>query len=66
MGGSTSKPDESKLPYKSKYINTDSRWNNIKTDKMSVNGPTLASLSSDAKKLIASLNIPTITESQTS
>lgn len=52
--------------YKSKYMNTDSRWNNIKTDKMSVTGATLASLSSDAKKLIASLNIPAITESQTS
>jgi hypothetical protein len=67
MGGSSSKPKEdNNKNYKSKYMNTDSRWNNIKTDKMSVTGATLASLSSDAKKLIASLNIPAITESYTS
>lgn len=64
MGGKPSRPEGNQD--NSKYMNTDSRWKNIKTDKMSVTGATLAGLSSDAKKLIASLNIPAITESHTS
>ena len=50
----------------SKETNTDKRWNNIKTDEISSNIPHLKSLSKDAKKLIASLNIPSMTETQTS
>ena len=41
-------------------------WNNIKTDNMSSSIPNFNGLSYDARKLIASLNIPSITESETS
>lgn len=40
-------------------------WNNIRTENMSSTMPAINSLSKDAKKLIASLNIPAI-ESETS
>ena len=46
--------------------NTDKHWNNIKTDNMSATVPNLNNLSKDAKKLIASLNLPHITETATS
>jgi hypothetical protein len=51
---------------KEKRQNTDTRWNNIKTDNMSATVPNLNNLSKDAKKLIASLNLPHITETATS
>ena len=54
MGSSSSKNTET--------IN----WNNIKTENMSSAIPNFNGLSTDAKKLIASLNIPAITESPTS
>ena len=41
-------------------------WNNIKTENISSTMPNFNGLSNDAKKLIASLNIPSITESETS
>jgi hypothetical protein len=41
-------------------------WNNIKTENISSSVPNFNGLSSDAKKLIASLNIPSITESEAS
>jgi hypothetical protein len=41
-------------------------WNKIKTDNISSSVPNFNGLSNDAKNLIASLNIPEITESQTS
>jgi hypothetical protein len=41
-------------------------WNNIKTENISSTVPNFNGLSNDAKKLIASLNIPSITESETS
>lgn len=41
-------------------------WNGIKTDNISSPMPNFNGLSTDAKKLIASLNIPQITESETS
>ena len=41
-------------------------WNNIKTENISSAVPNFNGLSKDAKKLIASLNIPSITESETS
>ncbi len=41
-------------------------WNNIKTENISSSVPNFNGLSTDAKKLIASLNIPAITESETS
>jgi len=41
-------------------------WNKIKTDNISSSVPNLNGLSKDAQTLIASLNIPQITESQTS
>ena len=41
-------------------------WNNIKTENISSSVPNFNGLSNDAKKLIASLNIPSITESETS
>jgi hypothetical protein len=53
MGSSSSKNTET--------IN----WNNIRTENMSSTMPAINSLSKDAKKLIASLNIPAI-ESETS
>ena len=46
--------------------NTETIWNNIKTENMSASLPGLKNLSKDAQTLIASLNIPEITESQTS
>jgi hypothetical protein len=55
MGTSNSKND-------SETIN----WNNIKTENVSSSMPNLNNLSKEAKQLIASLNIPEITESQTS
>ncbi len=55
MGASNSKND-------SETIN----WNNIKTENVSSSMPNLNSLSKEAKQLIASLNIPEITETQTS
>ncbi len=54
MGNSLSKDSET--------IN----WNKIKTDNVSSSIPNLNGLSKDAQTLIASLNIPQITESQTS
>ena len=47
---------------KSETIN----WNKIKTENVSSSIPNFNGLSSDAQNLIASLNIPQITESQTS
>jgi hypothetical protein len=41
-------------------------WNKIKTENISSSIPNFNGLSNDAKTLIASLNIPEITESQTS
>ena len=41
-------------------------WNKIKTENISSSIPNFNGLSSDAQNLIASLNIPQITESQTS
>jgi hypothetical protein len=41
-------------------------WNNIKTENMSSTLPHFNGLSKEAKTLIASLNIPSITESETS
>lgn len=41
-------------------------WNQIKTENISSSMPNFNGLSNDAKNLIASLNIPEITESQTS
>lgn len=55
MGSTTSKDN-------SETIN----WNNIKTENISSTMPNFNGLSHDAKKLIASLNIPSITESETS
>ncbi len=55
MGASGSKPDTETI-----------NWNNIKTENMSSSIPNFNGLSNDAKKLIASLNIPAITESPTS
>ncbi len=55
MGASNSKND-------SETIN----WNNIKTENVSSAMPNLNGLSKEAKQLIASLNIPEITETQTS
>ncbi len=40
-------------------------WNNIKTENVSSTVPNFNGLSNDAKKLIASLNIPSITETET-
>ncbi len=46
--------------------NTDTiNWNNIKTENVSSTVPNFNGLSNDAKKLIASLNIPSITETET-
>ena len=50
----------------SKETNTDVKWRNMKTDDISSTIPHLKSLSKDAKKLIASLNIPTTTDVQSS
>jgi hypothetical protein len=55
MGLSNSKND-------SETIN----WNNIKTENISSTIPNFTSLSKEAKELIASLNIPEITESEVS
>ena len=55
MGASNSKPE-------SETIN----WNCIKTENVSSQAPNLNLLSNDAKRLIASLNIPEITESPVS
>jgi hypothetical protein len=58
MGASTSKDNKD---------NTETiNWNNIKTENMSSAIPNFNGLSHDAKQLIAGLNIPAITESQTS
>ena len=58
MGQGQSKNDSEK----SETIN----WNKIKTENVSSSIPNFNGLSSDAQNLIASLNIPQITESQTS
>lgn len=58
MGQGQSKNDSEK----SETIN----WNKIKTENISSSIPNFNGLSSDAQNLIASLNIPQITESQTS
>jgi hypothetical protein len=50
----------------SKDSETTINWNKIKTDNVSSSIPNLNGLSKDAQTLIASLNIPQITESQTS
>lgn len=39
-------------------------WNNVKTENISSTVPNFNGLSNDAKKLIASLNIPSITETE--
>ena len=57
MGGGNSKEEVS-----SETIN----WNNIKTENVSSTLPNFNGLSKDAKQLIASLNVPSITESETS
>jgi hypothetical protein len=50
----------------SKGNNSDTiNWNNIKTENVSSTVPNFNGLSNDAKKLIASLNIPSITETET-
>jgi hypothetical protein len=50
----------------SKGDNSDTiNWNNIKTENVSSTVPNFNGLSNDAKKLIASLNIPSITETET-
>lgn len=54
MGTSNSKTDTDTI-----------NWNNIKTDNMSIN-PNFNGLSNEARQLIASLNIPEITESPVS
>jgi ElaB/YqjD/DUF883 family membrane-anchored ribosome-binding protein len=46
--------------------NTDTKWNNMKTDDISSYIPHLNSLSKDAKKLISNLTIPTFTDTQSS
>jgi len=46
--------------------NTDTKWNNMKTDDISSYIPHLNSLSKDAKKLISNLTIPTFSETQSS
>lgn len=55
MGASNSKSE-------SETIN----WNNIRTENISSSMPNFNGLSNEAKQLIASLNIPAITESETS
>jgi hypothetical protein len=55
MGGSQSKNNSDTI-----------NWNKLKTENISSSIPNLNSLSKDAQSLIASLNIPAITESQTS
>lgn len=55
MGQGSSKPNSDTI-----------NWNNIKTENISSTVPNFNGLSNDAKKLIASLNIPSITESETS
>ena len=57
MGGGNSREENS-----SETIN----WNNIKTENISSTLPNFNGLSKDAKQLIASLNIPSITESEIS
>jgi hypothetical protein len=52
MGGSNSKQD------------TEAIWNNIKTENMSATMPNVKGLSKDAKKLISSLNLPPLSETQ--
>jgi hypothetical protein len=46
------------------HTNTDARWNDIKTEQFSSTIPHIKNLSEDAKQLIASLNIPSATETQ--
>ena len=46
--------------------NTDTKWNNMKTEDISSYIPHLNSLSKDAKKLISNLTIPTFSETQSS
>jgi hypothetical protein len=46
--------------------NTDTKWNNMKTEDISSYIPHLNSLSKDAKQLIANLTIPTFSETQSS
>jgi hypothetical protein len=45
---------------------TEQLWNDIKTENMSTTLPGLNSLSKDAKQLIASLNVPSFTDTETS
>lgn len=51
---------------KSSKENTDTKWNNMKTDDISSYIPHLNSLSKDAKKLISNLTIPSFSETQSS
>lgn len=44
--------------------NTDTKWNNMKTEDISSYIPHLNSLSKDAKKLISNLTIPTFSETE--
>jgi hypothetical protein len=65
MGGSQSKtpnPENPENPENSDTIN----WSKIKTDNVSSAFPNFNGLSNEAQNLIASLNIPEITESPTS
>jgi hypothetical protein len=55
MGGSNSKSESDTI-----------HWNNLKTENMTANIPNLNGLSYEAKQLISKLNIPEITESETS
>lgn len=53
MGASNSKRD------------TEAIWNNIKTENMSTTLPDVKGLSKDAKQLLASLNLPQLTDTET-
>jgi len=52
MGSSNSKRD------------TEAMWNNIKTENMSATLPDVKGLSNDAKQLLASLNLPQLTDTE--
>lgn len=53
-------------PTKMSKKDTEQLWNDIKTENMSATLPGLNSLSKDAKQLIASLNVPSFTDTETS
>jgi hypothetical protein len=49
-----------------KHSDSTINWNNINTENISSTVPNLSSLSNEAKQLIANLNIPDMTDTQTS